>query len=71
MQTQLDWSDIEEIGVQLWEAEPALDPLTLRFTDLLDRILALPGFTGTREESNEKRLEAVQMAWLEELQDGR
>ncbi len=71
MPAQIGWSDIEEIGVQLWEAEPTLDPLTLRFTELLDRILALPGFTGSRDESNEKRLEAVQMAWLEEFQDGR
>ena len=71
MDTPVDWKDVEEIGVRLFEAEPELDPLTLRFTDLLDKILALPGFTGTREESNEKRLEAVQMAWLEEFQDGR
>lgn len=71
MDTPLDWSDIEEIAVRLWEAEPELDPLTLRFTELLDRILALPGFQGGREQSNEKRLEAVQMAWLEEFQDGR
>jgi FeS assembly protein IscX len=71
MQDSVDWSDVEEIGVRLWEAEPTLDPLGLRFTDLLDRILALPGFSGSREESNEKRLEAVQMAWLEEFQDDR
>ena len=71
MDTPVDWKDVEEIGVRLYEAEPELDPLTLRFTDLLDKILALPGFTGAREESNEKRLEAVQMAWLEEFQDGR
>ena len=71
MSDSINWSDIEEIGVQLWENEPDLDPLTLRFTDLLDRILALSAFTGSREDSNEKRLEAVQMAWLEEVQDGR
>ena len=71
MDDACDWSDLEEVAVRLYEAEPTLDPLTLRFTDLLDRILALPGFTGSRAESNEAKLEAVQMAWLEEFQDGR
>ena len=71
MDTPVTWKDIEEVAVRLYEAEPDLDPLTLRFTDLLDRILALPGFAGTREESNEAKLEAVQMAWLEEFQDAR
>ncbi len=67
---KFDWSDIEEIGIQLYEADPDFDPLTIRFTDLLDRILALPDFTGTREQSNEKRLEAVQMAWYDEFKAG-
>ena len=71
MDEALDWSDPEEIGVRLWEAEPQLDPLTLRFTDLLDSILALDGFAGSREQCNEAKLEAVQMAWLEEFQDAR
>ena len=71
MDAPLTWSDVDEIAARLWEAEPDLDPLTLRFTELLDRVLALPGFTGAREQSNEKRLEAVQMAWLEEFQDQR
>jgi len=71
MDTPVTWKDIDEIAVRLYDAEPDLDPLTLRFTELLDRILALPGFSGTREESNEAKLEAVQMTWLEEFQDSR
>ncbi|HKI98885.1 MAG TPA: Fe-S cluster assembly protein IscX [bacterium] len=65
----LKWTDTEEIAIQLHEAEPELDPLTVRFTDLRDRILALPDFSDDVQRLNEKILEAVQMAWYEEYQD--
>lgn len=64
---QLNWTDVDDIGYALWELEPQLDPLTLRFTDLIDKVLALPGFSGERDKCNEKILEAIQMAWLEEF----
>ena len=64
----LEWTDVEDIAYALWEAEPQLDPLTLRFTELIDKVLRLPGFQGQREKCNEKILEAIQMAWLEEYQ---
>jgi FeS assembly protein IscX len=66
---EIDWTDTEEIGFRLHEANPGEDPLTVRFTDLRDRVMALPGFTGTTEHCGEKILEAIQMAWLEEHQD--
>ena len=65
----LTWTDTEEIALRLFDNEPELDPLTVRFTDLRDKILALPGFTGDVQRLNEKILEAVQMAWLEEYRD--
>jgi FeS assembly protein IscX len=43
--------------------------LTVRFTDLLDYVLKLEDFSGSKEESNEGKLEAIQMAWLEEWKD--
>lgn len=63
------WNDRDEIAIRLYEARPELNPLEVRFTDLLDWLLALEGFTGKREESNEAKLEAIQMAWLEEYED--
>jgi FeS assembly protein IscX len=66
---KLDWPQVEDIGYALWQAEPQLNPLTVRFTDLRDKILALPGFLGAQDRCNEKILEAIQMAWLEEFQD--
>lgn len=63
------WNDRDEIAIRLYEARPNQNPLEVRFTDLLDWLLALEGFTGKREESNEAKLEAIQMAWLEEYED--
>jgi FeS assembly protein IscX len=64
-----DWDDPEEIGIQLADRFPNLDPLTVRFTDLHKWITELPGFTGDPKLSNEGKLEAIQMAWHEEFQD--
>jgi len=69
MPQTITWKDLDDIAIQLHEKHPDKNPLHLRFTDLLDAVLALPGFTGKREESNEAKLEAIQMAWLEEWED--
>jgi FeS assembly protein IscX len=64
-----DWDDHEEIALQLSEKYPDTDPLTVRFTDLRDWVIALPGFDGDPQKSSEGKLEAIQMAWHEEYQD--
>ena len=66
---EIDWTDVEEIGIKLLETHPDVDPLTVRFTDLHQWVMALDGFTGDPKDSNEKKLEAIQMAWYEEWQD--
>ena len=64
-----DWDDTEEIGIQLSEKFPGTDPLSVRFTDLHKWITSLDGFNGDPKMSNEGKLEAIQMAWLEEYRD--
>ena len=68
MPREILWTDAEEIGIQLQEKFPALDPLTLRFTDLHRYVTELEGFADPAM-SNESRLEAIQMAWLEEFKN--
>jgi FeS assembly protein IscX len=63
---KMDWTDSEDIGIALFEKFPDLDPLTVRFVDLREWVLALPDFIGDPEKSNEPKLEAIQMAWYEE-----
>ena len=71
MPREIDWTDAEEIGIQLQELHPELDPLTIRFTDMHKLITEIPGFTGNPGKSNEGILEAIQMAWLEEYNDAK
>jgi FeS assembly protein IscX len=65
----MKWTDAEDLGIALADKYPGVDPLTLRFTDLRDRILALEGFSDDPKASNEPKLEAIQMAWYEEWKD--
>jgi FeS assembly protein IscX len=41
----------------------------VRFTDMLQWILELPNFKGTKDESNESHLEKIQSAWVYEWRD--
>ncbi len=69
MSREILWTDAEEIGIQLQEKFPDLDPLTVRFTDLLGYVTGLKDFADDPTKSNEARLEAIQMAWQEEFED--
>jgi FeS assembly protein IscX len=66
---RLDWNQPYEVAFRLAQTHPGLDPLTVRFTDLHAYVLALPGFVGAPTASNEGLLEAIQMAWLDEVED--
>jgi len=63
------WVDAEDVGIALFEKFPSMDPLTVRFTDLREKVLQLEGFADDPKASNEPRLEAIQMAWYEERQE--
>ena len=64
--TEMKWSDIHDIAIELEEAHPEADILNIRFTDLWKWVQDLPGFDDDPQKSNEKVLEAIQMAWLDE-----
>jgi FeS assembly protein IscX len=69
MAKQLTWDDAANIGILLSEKHPELDPLAVRFTDLHRYVTELPDFVGDPKASNEGKLEAIQMAWHEEVLD--
>ncbi len=60
------WTDIFDIAAELEAKYPDKDNINLRFTDLRDWVLSLDGFEGDADGCNEKILEAIQMAWIEE-----
>lgn len=65
----IGWRDSEDIGIALSEKYPDTDPLAVRFTDLHRFVTELPGFGDDPKGSNEKILEAIQMAWLDEYRN--
>ena len=65
----MKWINAEDIGMALYEKFPTLDPLTVRFTDLREKVIGLEGFDDDPKGSNEPKLEAIQMAWYEEWKD--
>jgi FeS assembly protein IscX len=62
----MKWTDSREIAIALAEARPGIDPKAVRFTDLMQWVLALPGFEDDPKHCGEKILEAIQMAWIDE-----
>lgn len=71
MPREITWNDAEEIGIQLQEKFPEIDPLAVRFTDLHGYVTALEGFADDPTKSTEGKLEAIQMAWHEEYEDAK
>jgi FeS assembly protein IscX len=69
----IHWADHEDIAMGLYEKfgddynESKI--YRVRFTDMLQWILELPNFKGTKEESNEGHLEQIQSAWVYEWRD--
>jgi len=69
MNTSLTWTSTEDIAMALSDKFPDTDPLSVRFTDLHKWVTSLEGFIDDPKNSNEKKLEAIQMAWYEEWKD--
>jgi len=69
----IHWNDYEDIAMSLYEHfgddfnESKI--YRIRFTDLLEWVLEIPNFVGTREQANEGHLEQIQSAWVYEWRD--
>ncbi len=62
----LKWTDTLDIAIELDEKHPEVDPKVLRFTDLMEWVMALDEFDDDPAHCGEKILEAIQMAWIDE-----
>ncbi len=69
----IHWNDYEDIAMALYEKfgddfnESKI--YRIRFTELIEWVLSLPNFVGTRQECNEGHLEQIQSAWVYEWRD--
>ena len=64
----MQWTDITDIAIELVEAHPEVDPLSVNFVDLRSWVMALQDFDDEAGRCGEKILEAIQGAWIEELE---
>ena len=64
----LKWTDVSEIAIELSEEYPDENPIQINFVTLRDRIMDLSNFSDDANRCGEKILEAIQMAWIEELE---
>ncbi|MBV2235386.1 MAG: Fe-S cluster assembly protein IscX [Sterolibacterium sp.] len=64
----MKWTDSLDIAIELAERHPDVDPRTINFVDLMRWTLALPEFADDEKRCGERILEAIQMAWIEEVQ---
>ena len=64
----MKWTDSTLIAEELYDKYPEVDPKTIRFTDLVQWVLELDGFSDNKSNCGERILEAIQMAWIEEYE---
>jgi FeS assembly protein IscX len=62
----LKWTDTLDIAIELADTHTDVDPQYVRFTDLHAWVCGLNEFDDDPNRSNEKILEAIQMAWIDE-----
>ena len=64
----LYWQDISDLAIELSENYEEIDPQWISFPGLHQKICDLECFKDDPTRSNEKILEAIQMAWIDESQ---
>lgn len=64
----MKWTDVSDIAMALADTHPDVDPIHIRFTELSQQVQALPDFDDDPKFCNERLLEAIQAAWIEEIQ---
>jgi FeS assembly protein IscX len=64
----MKWTDIQDIAMALTDAHPDVDPTGVRFTELYEWVLQLPGFDDDPKRCGERILEAIQQAWIEDVE---
>jgi FeS assembly protein IscX len=67
MPDKLTWRDSDDIAYALIDKFPDLDPLKLSFPKLHKMVIELEEFGDEPEKSSEAIMEAIQMAWYEEV----
>lgn len=62
----MKWTDIQQIAEELYDQFPEVNPETINFVDLHNKVISLSGFSDDHQRGGEKVLEAIQQAWIDE-----
>jgi FeS assembly protein IscX len=63
----MKWTDVQQIAEELFDNFPGIDPKTINFVDLHNKVVNLQGFDDDHQRGGEKVLEAIQQAWIDEV----
>ena len=63
----LSWLDVQDIAIELVDNHADVDPRYVNFVNLRNWVMALENFDDDPARCGEKILEAIQMAWIEEM----
>ncbi len=64
----MKWTDVRQIAENLYDLYPEVDPKTVNFVDLHNKVVSLADFDDDHRRGGEKVLEAIQLAWIEEAE---
>lgn len=64
----MKWTDVNDIAIELAETHPEVDPKSVRFVDLHNWVVDLSGFDDDHSRGGERVLEAIQQAWIDEVE---
>ena len=64
----MKWTDVQRIAEELYDRDPDLNPVTVRFTDMHQWICELEDFDDDPEGSNAQILEEILMKWIEKYE---
>ena len=62
----MKWIDVQLIAETLCDTYAEIDPKTINFVDLHNKVISLEGFKDDHSRGGEKVLEAIQQAWIDE-----
>src|SRR5690606_20298738 len=65
--TDMKWTEVQEIAIQLADTHPEVDPTKVNFVDLMNWVMALPDFDDDPKRCGERILEGIQQAWIDEV----
>ena len=64
----MKWTDSLDVALALIDRHPDVDPTRINFVDLTPPPPNLPGFDPPATHCGEKKLEAIQQAWMDEAE---